>query len=59
MVGGHYHGMIVSKPGQGNCTFDIEKSLHIRDFSQSNRRKNTSLKSSGSHKPKELQFSGS
>ena len=48
MVGGHYHDIIVSSPGQGKCTFDIEKSSHIRDFSQSNRRESTSLTSSGS-----------
>ena len=47
MVGGHYHGIIVSKPGQGKCTFDVDKSLHIRDFSQSNRRESTCLTSSG------------
>ena len=49
VVGGHYHGIIVSKPGQGKCTFDIEKSLHIRDLLQSNRRKSISLTSSGSY----------
>ena len=38
VVGGHYHDIIVSSPGQGKCTFDIEKSSHIRDFSESNRR---------------------
>ena len=35
--------------GQGKCTCDIEKSSHIRDFSQSNRRENTSSTSSGSY----------
>ena len=49
MVGGHYRGIIVSKPGQGKYTFDVEKSLHIRDFSQSNRRESTCLTSSGSY----------
>ena len=49
MVGGHCHDIIVSSPGQGKCTFDIEKSSHIRDFSQSNRRESTSLTSSVSY----------
>ena len=48
MLGGHYHGVTVSKPGQGKCTFDIEKSLHIRDFSQSNKRESTCLPRNGS-----------
>ena len=38
VVGGHYHDIIVSSPGQGKSAFDIEKSSHIRDFSESNRR---------------------
>ena len=49
MVRGHYHDIIVSSPGQGKCTFDIEKSSHIKDFSQSSRRERTSLTSSGSY----------
>ena len=43
MVGGHYHDIIVSSSGQGKCTFDIEKSSHKRDFTQSNKRKSTSF----------------
>ena len=50
VVGGHYDDIIVSSLGQGKCTFDIEKSSHIRDFSQSNRRESTSLTSSGSYR---------
>ena len=49
VVGGHYHDIIVSLLGQGKCTFHIEKSLHIRDFSQSNRGESTSLTSSVSY----------
>ena len=49
MLGGHYDDIIVSSTGQGKCTFDIEKSSHIRDFSQSNRRESTSLTSSVSY----------
>ena len=49
LVGGHYHDESVSLSGQRKCTFDLEKSSHTRDFSQSNRRKNTSLTSSGSY----------
>ena len=48
MVGGHYHDKILSSSGQGKCTFVLETSSHIRHFSQSNRRKNTSLTSRGS-----------
>ena len=33
----------------GKCTFDKEKSSHIRNFSHSNRRESTSLTSSGSY----------
>ena len=33
MVGGHYHGIIVSKPGQGKCTFDIENLENVRSTS--------------------------
>ena len=54
MVGGHYHDIIVSSPGQGKCTFDLEKSSHIRDFSQSNKRESTSLivvLHTGTHEP--------
>ena len=49
MVGGLYHDIIVSSPGQGKCTFDIEKSSHIRDFSQSNRRESSYLTSDVSY----------
>ena len=49
MVGGHYHDKIFRSSGLGKCTFDIEKYSHIRDFSQSKRRKNTFLTSSGSY----------
>ena len=49
LVGGHYHDEIVSSSGQGKCTFDLEKSSHTRDFSQSIRRKSASLTSSGSY----------
>ena len=49
MVGGHYHDKIGSSSVQGKCAFDIEKSLHIRDPSQNNRRKGTSLTSGGSY----------
>ena len=49
VVGGHYHDKVVSSSGQGKCAFDIEKSLHIRDLSQKNRRKGTSLTSGGSY----------
>ena len=40
---------IFRSSGQGKCAFDIEKSSHIRDFSQSSRRESTSLTSSGSY----------
>ena len=43
VVGGHYHDKIVSLSGQGKCTFDIEKSWHKKDFTQSNKRKSTSF----------------
>ena len=49
LVGGHYHDKIVSSSGQEKCTFDLKKSSHTRDFSQSNRRKSASLTSSGSY----------
>ena len=49
VVGGRYHDKIVSSSGQGKCTCDVEKSSHKRDFSQSNRRENTSSTSSGSY----------
>ena len=39
----------ISSSGHGKCTFDKEKSSHIRNFSQSNRRESTSLTSSGSY----------
>ena len=42
LVGGHYTDKIVSSSGQGKCTFDIEKSSHKRNFTQSNK-KNTSF----------------
>ena len=35
--------IIVSSSGQGKCTFDIEKSPHKRDLTQSNKRKSTSF----------------
>ena len=44
-----YHDKIVSSSGQGKCIFDTEKSSLIRDFSQSNRRKSSSLTNSGSY----------
>ena len=47
LVGGHYHDKIVSSSGQGKCTFDLKKSSHTRDFSQSTRRESASLTSSG------------
>ena len=49
MVGGRYDDKIFRSSGQGKCAFDIEKSSHIRDFSQSSRRESTSLTSSGSY----------
>ena len=50
MVGGLYHDIIVvSSPGQGKCTFDIEKSSHIRYLSQSNRRESSYLTSDVSY----------